>query len=272
MGTGSSVRLKKAASVFRIRKNSSQEADSFLNRGLNSREKAKALLTLAGILSLFSYVFYNSLLPVLFIIAPAAVFYLKRVSRRLAESRREQLKKEFLTGASLLGDYLKSGYSIENAIRGSVNELAEVWGENSDIVAEWNRMGKSMSLSMSAEEAFRDFGQRSGIEQIRDFSEIFSIVKRSGGRLDESVAAVTSLLSEQFAAEEQIRTMTAAKRYEQKIMNVMPVGILLYIRMSSPDLLSVMYASLTGRAIMTACLALYIAAYLWAERIISIRV
>ena len=216
--------------------------------------------------------FYDSLLPVPLLIVPAAVSYLKMVRKRQAEQRREQLKKEFLTGASLLGDYLKSGYSIENAIRGSVNELAEVWGADSDIVAEWNRMGKHMSLSMSAEEAFRDFGQRSGIEQIRDFSEIFTIVKRSGGRLDESVAAVTSLLSEQFAAEEQIRTMTAAKRYEQKIMNVMPVGILLYIRFSSPELLSVMYRSFSGRAIMTGCLGLYILAYYWAERIISIKV
>ena len=227
---------------------------------------------LAGLLCLLSYVFYDSFLPALLAGFPAAVFYLKRVRKQRAETRQEQLKKEFLTGASLLGDYLKSGYSIENAIRGSVNELTEVWGADSDIVAEWNRMGKSMSLSMSAEEAFRDFGQRSGIEQIRDFSEIFSIVKRSGGRLDESVTAVTSLLSEQFAAEEQIRTMTAAKRYEQKIMNVMPIGILLYIKMSSPDLLSVMYQTMTGRAIMTACLGLYIAAYFWAERIITIKV
>ncbi len=241
-------------------------------RKLDPKERIKALLTLTGLLSLLSYVFYDSLFPAALAAVPAAFFYLKRVRKQRAEARQEQLKKEFLTGASLLGDYLKSGYSIENAIRGSVNELTEVWGADSDIVAEWNRMGKSMSLSMSAEEAFRDFGQRSGIEQIRDFSEIFSIVKRSGGRLDESVASVTSLLSEQFAAEEQIRTMTAAKRYEQKIMNVMPIGILLYIKLSSPDLLAVMYQTLSGRAVMTACLGLYVAAYFWAERIISIKV
>lgn len=212
------------------------------------------------------------MVPMLAAFLPAAFFYLKREQKKRTQERSEQLKKEFLTGASLLGDYLKSGYSIENAIRGSVNELAEVWGEDSDIVAEWKLMEKHMSLNMSAEEAFREFGLRSGIEQVRDFAEIFSIVKRSGGRLDESVAAVTSLLSEQFAAEEQIRTMTAAKRYEQKIMNVMPAGILLYIKMSSPDLLTVMYSTWTGRLVMTACLAMYAAAYCWAEKIISIKV
>lgn len=272
METRFGVRFKEAASVFRTQKSSSQEESGFLNYRLSPKELRKALLVLLGMLGLLSYVFYDSLLPVPLVFFPAAAFYLKRERKKRAEARLEQLKKEFLTGASLLGDYLKSGYSVENAIRGSVNELTEVWGADSAIVAEWNRMGQHMSLSMSAEEAFRDFGQRSGIEQIRDFSEIFSIVKRSGGRLDESVSAVTSLLSEQFSAEDQIRTMTAAKRYEQKIMNVMPIGILLYIKASSPDLLSVMYTTLTGRMVMTACLGLYLAAYYWAERIVAIRV
>ena len=160
MGTGLSAHLKEAASAFRTRKNSSHGEDSSLAQELSRKEKVKALLILAGLMSLLSYVFYNSVLPAAVAFVPTALFYMKRVRKQHAESRQEQLKKEFLTGASLLGDYLKSGYSIENAIRGSVNELTEVWGAESDIVAEWNRMGKSMSLSMSAEEAFRDFGQR----------------------------------------------------------------------------------------------------------------
>ena len=239
---------------------------------MSRKELTKTLLLLFSMLGLLSYVFYSSLLPMLLLSPAAAVFYLKRERKKRAEARDEQLKKEFLTGASLLGDYLRSGYSIENAIRGSVSELTEVWGEESGIVQEWKRMDKHMSLNMSAEEAFREFGQRTGIEQIREFSEIFSIVKRSGGKLHETVASVTGLLTEQFAVEEQIRTMTAAKRYEQRIMDVMPIGILLYIRMSSPGLLTVMYTTWTGRLVMTLCLGLYIAAYFWAEKISAIKV
>ena len=239
---------------------------------MSRKELTKTLLLLFSMLGLLSYVFYSSLLPMLLLSPAAVVFYLKRERKKRAEARDEQLKKEFLTGASLLGDYLRSGYSIENAIRGSVSELTEVWGKESGIVQEWKRMDKHMSLNMSAEEAFREFGQRTGIEQIREFSEIFSIVKRSGGKLHETVASVTGLLTEQFAVEEQIRTMTAAKRYEQRIMDVMPIGILLYIRMSSPGLLTVMYTTWTGRLVMTLCLGLYIAAYFWAEKIIAIKV
>jgi len=86
------------------------------------------------------------------------------------------------------------------------------------------------------------------------------------------VASVTGLLTEQFAVEDQIRTMTAAKRYEQRIMDVMPVGILMYIRLTSPGLLTVMYTTWTGRLAMTVCLAMYAAAFLWAEKIIAIKV
>ena len=266
------ARFKEALSGFGTRKNSSQEEEDFRTYRMSRKETAKTLLLLLSMLGLLSYVFYDSFLPMVLLFPGAAVFFLKRERKKRAEARDEQLKKEFLTGASLLGDYLRSGYSIENAIRGSVSELAEVWGEDSSIVGEWRRMEKHMSLNMSAEEAFKEFGRRTGIEQIREFSEIFSIVKRSGGRLHETVASVTGLLTEQFAVEDQIRTMTAAKRYEQRIMDVMPVGILMYIRLTSPGLLTVMYTTWTGRLAMTVCLAMYAAAFLWAEKIIAIKV
>ena len=176
------ARFKEALSGFGTRKSSSQEAEDSREYRMSRKELTKTLLLLFSMLGLLSYVFYSSLLPMLLLSPAAAVFYLKRERKKRAEARDEQLKKEFLTGASLLGDYLRSGYSIENAIRGSVSELTEVWGEESGIVQEWKRMDKHMSLNMSAEEAFREFGQRTGIEQIREFSEIFSIVKRSGGK------------------------------------------------------------------------------------------
>jgi len=225
---------------------------------------------LSILLGVLSFVFYDSLLPALFLWLPAFFFFAKREVRNLRDKRKEELKKEFLFAAGLLGDYLRSGYSVENAIVSSEKELLQTFGKRSDILREWKGMGTQMKLNMTAEEVFRDFARRSHIQEIRDFSEIFEVVKRSGGQLSEVINRVTDILAESFSVEEQIRTSLAAKKLEQKIMNLMPAGILLYIKVASGELLTVMYESWLGRGVMTGCLILYGAAYVWAEKILKI--
>lgn len=222
------------------------------------------------ILSALSFVFYDSLIPSLLLWPIAFFVYTRRSVEKLRDKRKERLKKEFLFAAGLLGDYLRSGYSVENAIVSSERELRQLFGNDSDILREWKGMAVALHLNVTAEEVFRDFGRRTHIREIRDFSEIFEVVKRSGGQLSEVINRVTELLTESFSVEEQIRTSLAAKQLEQKIMDVMPIGILLYIKAASGELLTVMYTSLTGRLVMTVCLVLYAAAYFWSEKILRI--
>ncbi len=217
---------------------------------------------------LVSEAFFDSWIPAAAAFLPAMFFYGRRRVRVVREEQKAQIKKQFLYAAGLLSDYLRSGYSIENALVRSQTELREVYGEKSRILEEWKQMAAGLSINRSAEEVFREFGLRSGVEEIRSFADIFGIVKRSGGQLGEVIAAVTEILAGQFEVEEQIETMITAKRFEQKIMNRMPLGILLYIKTASPEFMAVLYEGLTGRLIMGGCLLVYGAAYCWAEKIV----
>ena len=66
--------------------------------------------------------------------------------------------------------------------------------------------------------------------------------------------------------------MVAAKRLEQRIMNVIPLGILLFVNFTSPGFLDVMYTGLSGRMIMTVFLLVYAGAYLLSGKIVDIRI
>ena len=66
--------------------------------------------------------------------------------------------------------------------------------------------------------------------------------------------------------------MTAAKQFEQKIMNLIPFFLVLYGDVSSPGFFDMMYQTGAGRGIMTGCLVLYAAAYALAGRILRIEV
>ena len=159
---------------------------------------------------------------------------------------------------------------MENALIRSERELIAVHGADCDMAKEWRRMVEGLRLNRTVEEVFLDFAKRACIGEIRDFAEIFGIVKRTNGQLGDVISAVTAQLSEQFRAEEQITSSLAAKRLELRIMDVIPLFILLYIRLVSPDLLNVMYETFAGRIVMTACLGVYLFAIFLAEKILKL--
>ena len=59
---------------------------------------------------------------------------------------------------------------------------------------------------------------------------------------------------------------------EQKVMNLMPLMILLYVDLSFGGYLDGLYHNIFGILVMTACLAVYLASYLLSEKIMSIQV
>ena len=225
-------------------------------------------LALLGLLILF-FVFYDAAWLAFFAVIPVFLLFRKKLKKTLAERRKRRLRKEFLSAVTLMGDALRSGYSAENAVTASVPELVSLWGPESDMVREWNDMAKAFRLNQTIEERLNDLGARTHVQEIQDFADVFAVTKRTGGRLSEVVMDTGLILTEQFDAEEKVRTAVASRRFEQKIMDVMPAGILLYIRLTSPDLIGLMYEGMTGRLVMTACLFVYLAAVFWGEHIMK---
>ena len=71
---------------------------------------------------------------------------------------------------------------------------------------------------------------------------------------------------------EEIQTLTASRRFEQKIMNLLPFLIILYVDLTSPGFFDQMYTTVVGRIVMSGCLAIYGAAYWISGKILDITV
>ena len=222
------------------------------------------------ILILFCYVFYKSLWPVLPGI-PFLYFYIQKTKQRLSQREESRMLQQFKDSITVLSGMLLSGYAVESAMEKTAGEMEVMWGKDSRIVGEYRIMLFQMGINKTAEEVWQEFGRRSGLEEIEEFADIFSVVKRSGGELAKVIQLAVNQIQETSMTEEQIRVQTASRRYEQKIMNGMPILILLYVGMSSPDIMAPMYETWMGRIIMTVCLAVYIGACILAERIGTIR-
>ena len=80
------------------------------------------------------------------------------------------------------------------------------------------------------------------------------------------------MIQDKIQIQEEIRTLTASRQFEQKIMNVLPFLIIFYIDQTSPGMFDVMYQTILGRVVMTVCLVIYLAAILFARNILDIPV
>ena len=90
--------------------------------------------------------------------------------------------------------------------------------------------------------------------------------------MTQMMADTAAVIGEKLTVENEIDVMLASKRMEARIMDVVPFFILVYVGVTSPGFFEPMYHNVTGIAVMSACLALYVFAYLLSEKIIAVEV
>lgn len=105
-----------------------------------------------------------------------------------------------------------------------------------------------------------------------EFAQVFAAAKRNGGNLTEVIERSASIIEEKVETEKEIQILVSARKLEQRIMNVVPFGILLYISVTSKGFFDVLYHNPAGIIIMTVCLAVYVAAVLLSGKIVNIEV
>ncbi len=167
---------------------------------------------------------------------------------------------------------LAAGYSMENALEAGITELTALYGSGGMLVKEFAFMTKQIKLNCTAEQALENFAERSGIEEVGSFVQVFIVAKRGGGDLVSIMNRTAESIRDKIQVFEEIRTMTAARRYEQRIMNLLPFLIILYVDFTSPGFFNLIYTSVTGRILMTICLGVYAAAFWLSGKILDIEV
>ncbi len=233
------------------------------------------VLQCTGIYALISgaiaFLFFNDI-RVWGLLSPGLAVFLRIRRRQLAEARRELLQRQFLTGMQMVCTSLRAGYAIENAFREALHQLEGTYDQDAPIVQEFRMITAQNGLNYPIEKLLLELGQRSGVEDIRSFAEVFSVARRMGGDLIVIIGNTISSIERKSEVQLEIRTVLAGKRMELHIMCGAPLAILGYIRLTSPEFLMPLYGQTLGIAVMSFCLVLYAAAFLWGSKILNIEV
>lgn len=214
------------------------------------------LVIYIGLSLILDIVFFND--PIFLVVFVPLYFpYRKVVSSELILRKKRELREEYMDAIITMINAMESGYSLEGSIR-KVNDVVKIMhGEKSIMSKELIRMDGRVKIGVTVEEAFAEFAKRSGLKEAEILSGAISITKRHGDNVVELMKMVADLIGNEIKTEKEISVLIASKRYEHLIMCTVPVGMIIYMRVTSFDIIKNLYQGYLGRVFMSVCMMVY---------------
>lgn len=217
------------------------------------------------------YLFYGRYQFLVFLF-PITVVYLHWKKCQCIRERKKRLNYQFRDALTSLSVAVQAGYSAENAVSACVRDLERLYGDEADILREFRYIESQQKVSVPVEELFLDLGDRSGVEDIENFALVFHTAKRTGGDMSQMIQKTARMIGDKIDVRHEIEATLAAKKSEQMIMSIMPVGIIFYLKLTSPGFLNVLYGNPFGFCAMSLCLGIYGLACWLGRKIVDIEV
>ena len=218
-----------------------------------------------------AFLFYRSMWGL--VLFPGFYALVKRYMQKERQRKRlEQLQEHFMNGLQVLNTALQAGLSMENAWRDVQRETQLLYGESSEFYQQIREINQAVTLNTPIERLFLEFAYHSGVEDIIRFAEILEYGKRSGGNWRKIIDTTVLRMHERYETQKEIEVMVAAKRLEQQIMTLVPLGMLAFLQLSSWEYVSVLYHNWLGVICMTVFLIAYGLAILLSNKIMKIQV
>ena len=236
----------------------------------SKEEKRKYFLMGLSISSALAFLFYKSIWAVL-LFSPCAFVFLQYQKRELVKKQKWEFNQQFRQGILCISSALNAGYSIENAFEEAIKDLRLMYLEETDIIQEFLWINQQLYLNETVENVLLDLARRTGIEDVENFAEIFQTAKRTGGDLMKIIQQTGKNIGERMEIQREMETLVSAKKMEANVMTVVPLGIIVYMWITSPGFLDCLYHNFLGILLMTAILLVYLVAYFMTRKITDIQ-
>lgn len=198
---------------------------------------------------------------------------LNQYSCFLAEKRRALLTLQFKDLLYSLSASTAANFKISEALEDGLEQLRMMYSQDSPMIKELKYMIKSIAENRDSDiSLLLDFARRSGCEDINNFVQVYMTCRTMGGDLEKVLKNTITILVDKINIEREIKTLTAQKKLEGKIISAMPLIVILFLNFFSPDYLTPLYTTGMGRLIMTLAMIGIGFAFYMTERLTNINV
>lgn len=223
-------------------------------------------------LFLVGYIFYCNFI-VAFLMIFLSMLFKKNYVKIKIKQQKETLRQQFRDLLYSLSASVSAGRQMTEALLEAKNNLAFMYGETEPIMRELQYMTKSIKESRSTDEMLlKDFAYRSGIDEIINFADVYSICRTTGANVADMIAKAAEVIMDKMTIDREIKAITAQKKAEAKIISSMPVIIIVFLNLVSPGYLDSLYHTILGRIIMTSALVVITISYYIMSKMVEVKV
>lgn len=253
------------------RSNTDKKLIDYGSYTLSIREWITTVIVVGALFALMGYIFYEKLWVVMIVTLFSLLAPLWQ-RKNLLNKRKQILNLQFKESIQALSSSLAAGRSAESAFREVASDLRLLYPDpNTYILREFDIINRRVENGDTLERAIEDFAQRSDVEDIQNFADVFITCKRTGGSLVEVIQRTATIIGDKLEIQQEIKVQISQKKFESQILNCMPVAMVLLLKLTSGDYLDPLYDwEGAGPVVMTVCLVLLIGAFLLGQKIMNV--
>jgi tight adherence protein B len=150
------------------------------------------------------------------------------------------------------------------------NDMIHLYGEKSDIVRELQIIIDGIANNIQVETMMQNWAKRSGLHDIENFAQVFSVANRQGSNMKRVVNESKDIIAQKIEIEMELETLLSGNKNELNVMMCMPVLIMGVLSVFGIG--SVAENTPFNIALKAGCIALFGIAYLIGRRITKVKV
>lgn len=239
---------------------------------MSKSEKIFYTIAAAVVIFIVGMIFYHNIILSLIL----AVFSLKfpKIRRgQIIAKRKRELNTQFKDLLYSLSSSMVAGRSLETAFKDALRDMGVIYpSQNTPIMQEISYIIRLLDTNVTVEDAITQFAERAHIDDVESFADIVRICKRTGGNLIEVIKSTSDMIGDKIETKNEIETTITAKKFESRIMTVMPIFMVAILSAASPDYMAPVFNTIPGALVMTLAIFMFVISYFISEKIIDIEV
>ncbi|MBO4591859.1 MAG: type II secretion system F family protein [Eubacterium sp.] len=216
-----------------------------------------------------AYIFYNSVFGIPVGIG-VGIYGYRAEMKRAAVRKERKILDQFKNMIIAMQSALEAGNSMENALMSAGRDLKKMYSEDSEMLVQIRLVEKKLRLNVPFEKALNEMADNIEYEEVRDFVNVITIIKRTGGNAIKVIKDTVDKLVSEIELRQELEVMVAAKKLEQQVMIYMPAFIVLFLRTTNKGFMDPLYDSMVGAGIMTVVVVANVLADMLGKKIVNI--
>jgi len=203
-------------------------------------------------------------LALLAAVAGFALPYLKIAYGRAR--RMARFEEQMPEAMDVMRRAMKAGHPFVQALKLVAEDMDEPISREFDLVFAEINYGSDVRRAM--------LGLLERIPSVSVMALVTAVLvqKETGGNLTETLERITVVIRGRFKLQRRVRTLSAEGRLSAWILALVPVALCGIISITTPDYLPVLFATPTGKTLMTVAAGMAVVGILWIRRVIRIQV